>query len=197
MRSSRRRVIRERRGSALMLDGQSRSHSMKVYLDNVIVSALVRDDLASPEEQRALKLLQEHHNFRKLEIVTSRESWREQDRTRCEKTREELRSSRDRTAVVSEDHKLLGFNIVDLGYHGFVSSPLITDIVDEAMFAALKAAGLKSGDARHLMYALCNGCDRFVTTDPDFLNRCSAIEAAYPKIRIVKPSKMLEEMEKI
>ena len=80
---------------------------MKVYLDNVIVSALVRDDLASPDEQRALKLLQEHRNFGKLEIVTSRESWREQDRTRCEKTREELRSSRDKTPVVSGDHKLL------------------------------------------------------------------------------------------
>jgi len=47
---------------------------VKVYLDNVIVSALVRDDLASPDEQRALKLLQEHRNFGKLEIVTSRES---------------------------------------------------------------------------------------------------------------------------
>jgi len=170
---------------------------VKVYLDNVIASALVRDDLASPEEQRALKLLQEHRNFGKLEIVTSRESWREQDRTRCEKTREELRSSRDKTPVVSEDHKLLGFNSVDLGYRGFISSPLMTDIVDEVMFAELRAAGLKSGDARHLMYALCNGCVRFVTTDPDFLNRRLAIEAAYPKIRIMKPSETLEEMERI
>ena len=170
---------------------------MKVYLDNVIVSALVRDDLASSDEQRALKLLQEHLNFGKLEIVTSRESWREQDRTRCEKTREELRSSRDKTPVVSGDHKLLGFNSVDLGYRGFISSPLITDIVDEAMFAELRAVGLKSGDARHLMYALCNGCVCFVTTDPDFLNRRLAIEAAYPKIRIMKPSEMLEEIEKI
>ena len=170
---------------------------MKVYLDNVIVSALVRDDLASPDEQRALKLLQEHRNFGKLEIVTSRESWREQDRTRCEKTREELRSSRDKTPVVSGDHKLLGFRSVDLGYRGFISSPLITAIVDEAMFAELKTVGLKSGDARHLMYALCNGCVCFVTTDPDFLNRRSAIEAAYPKIRIMKPSEMLQEMEKI
>jgi hypothetical protein len=45
------------------------------------------------------------------------------------------------------------------------------------------------------MYALCNGCARFVTTDPDFLARRSAIEAAYPQIRIVKPSELLQEME--
>jgi len=51
---------------------------VKVYLDNVIASARVRDDLASREERSALKLIQEHINFGKLETVTSRESWREQ-----------------------------------------------------------------------------------------------------------------------
>jgi hypothetical protein len=74
----------------------------------------------------------------------------------------------------------LGVNRVDLGSRGFISSPLVTDIVDETMFLALQAAGLNSGDARHLMHALCNGCVRFVTTDPDFLNRRQAIEANYP-----------------
>ena len=170
---------------------------MKVYLDNVIASARVREDLALPEERRALKLVQEHPNFGKLEIVTSRESWREQERTRCTQTREELRSSRDRTPVVSQDHRVLGSNSVDLGYRGFIASPLVTDIVDEAMFARLQSEGLKSGDARHLMYALCNDCSRFVTTDSDFLGRCSALEAAYPGIRIVKPSELLKEMEKL
>ena len=169
---------------------------MRVYLDNVIASARVRDDLASPEERRALKLIQEHWNFGNLEIVTSRESWREQERTRNAQACEELRASRDKTPVLSKDHRELGFNSVDLGYRGFISSPLVTDIVDEAMFLGLQAAGLKSADARHLMYALCNGCVRFVTTDPDFLNRRQAIEANYPQIRIVKPSEMLQEMEK-
>ncbi len=168
---------------------------MKVYLDNVIASAIVRDDLASFEEQSALKQVQQHQNFGKLEVVTSRESWREQERARSAQTREELRSSRERTPVVSRDHTVLGFNSIDLGYRGFISSPLVTDIVDEAMFARLQAEGLKDGDARHLMYALSNGCVRFVTTDPDFLDRRSAIEAAYPEIRIVKPSQLLQEME--
>jgi predicted nucleic acid-binding protein len=168
---------------------------VKVYLDNVIASARVLDDLASPEEGRTLKLIQEHRNFGKLEIVTSRESWREQERTRSAQTREQLRSSRDRIPVVSEDHRVLGSNSVDLGYRGFITSPRVTDILDEGMFARLQAEGLEIGDARHLMYALCNGCARFVTTDPDFLARRSAIEAAYPQIRIVKPSELLQEME--
>jgi hypothetical protein len=69
---------------------------VKVYLDNVIASARIRDDLASPEERKAFKLIQEHDNFGKLEIVTSRESWREQERTRNAEAREELRASRGR-----------------------------------------------------------------------------------------------------
>jgi predicted nucleic acid-binding protein len=164
---------------------------VKVYLDNVIASARVRDDLASPPERHALKLIQEHSNFGKLKMVT----WREQERTRNAQALEELRASRDKTPIVSQDHRLLGFNSVDLGHYGFITSPLITDIVDETMYADLQTKGLKSADARHLMYALCNGCVRFVTTDPDFLNRRSAIEAAYPRIRIVTPTELLPEME--
>ena len=76
-------------------------------------------------------------------MVTSRESWREQQRTRIAQTREELRLSRDRTPVVSQDHRVLGVNSVDLGYRGFISSPLVTDIVDEEIFAGLQAEGQK------------------------------------------------------
>jgi len=170
---------------------------VKVYLDNVIASAWVRGDLGSPEERDALKLIREHTNFQRLEVVTSRESWREQERTQNVEVREELRTSREKTAVVSQDHRLLGFNSVDLGYRGFISSPLVTDIVDEAMFLSLQAVGLKNADARHLMYALFNGCARFVTTDPDFLERRSLIEIAHPQIRIVLPTELLGEMEKL
>ncbi|MGH7354107.1 MAG: hypothetical protein ACRELS_05935 [Candidatus Rokuibacteriota bacterium] len=170
---------------------------MKVYLDNVIASAWVRDDLGPPAERAALQALRSHTNFELLQVVTSRESWREQERSQNPHVREELRASRDKTSVVSEDHRVLGFNSVDLGHQGFISSPLVTDIVDEALFLNLQALGLKGSDARHLMYALCNGCVRFVTTDPDFLKRRSAIEAAYPQIRILLPSELLRDVEQL
>jgi predicted nucleic acid-binding protein len=168
---------------------------VKVYLDNVIASGRTRNDLASPEERRALDLLLQHPKAMKLEIVTSRESWREQDRARDPNTREELRAARAQTPVVTEDHRVLGFNAIDLGYSGFIASPLVTDILDEGMFHHLKGHGLRDADARHLMYALCNDCDRFITTDPDFLDRRPAREAIRGRIRIVKPSEMLQEME--
>ncbi len=50
-------------------------------------------------------------------------------------------------------------------------------------------------DARHLMVAICNGFNRFVTTDPDFIDRHHQIEARFSSIKIVKPSELLEELK--
>lgn len=169
---------------------------MRVYLDNMIASALVRGDLAEPSEMEALRSLQAQPRLDKLEIVTSRESWREQERTKSPETREELRNARSGVDVVPHDHRLLGFNTTDYGYRGFIASPLLTDIVDEALFTTLRNLSLKDPDARHLMYAVSNGCVRFVTTDPDFIERREAIHAVCPMIRIVRPSELLAEIER-
>src|SRR5215470_1596958 len=113
----------------------------------------------------------------KLEIVTSRESWREQERTTDANVRARLRAAQALVKAVENDHRFLGINNIDLGHRGFTASPLVSDITDESVFTALTAIGLKQSDARHLMYALGNDCVRFVTTDPDFLTRRTKIEA--------------------
>jgi hypothetical protein len=97
---------------------------------------------------------------------------------------------------VQPDHKLLGFNNVDMGQRGFISSPLITDIVDEDVYARLQAAGLKEIDAKHVMCAITGKCDVFVTLDTrDLLPRRAAVEAACPEIRIRRPTALLEEID--
>jgi hypothetical protein len=68
--------------------------------------------------------------------------------------------------------------------------PRGVDIIDDALFKSLTAAGLKDADARHLMYAACNGCDRFVTVDPDFTDRKPQLEALCPDLKIVTPSEL-------
>jgi len=78
-----------------------------------------------------------------------------------------------------------------MNHLGTVSAtPIISDIIDDALFKSLTAAGLKDADARHLMYAACNGCDRFVTVDPDFTNRKPQLEALCPDLKIVTPSEL-------
>src|SRR5439155_1154889 len=76
-----------------------------------------------------------------------------------------------------------------------VIAPIITDIVDEALFADLRGLGLDDSDAKHLMYAVTNACDRFVTLDPDFLNRRAALEARCPSIRILRPAGLAAELQ--
>jgi hypothetical protein len=79
---------------------------MKVYLDNVIVCGRVRSDLETGE-MTAVRQIEDAYKAGKLEIVTSREAWREQDRTQDKNLRLEFeqdrpqRSSRPRRSSAS------------------------------------------------------------------------------------------------
>ena len=97
--------------------------------------------------------------------------WREQDRTKDPTRRAQLAESRGATPVVPNDHKLLGFHN-QMDRLGTVAvTPFITEIIDEGLFKSLTTAGLKDADARHLMYAAGNGCDRFVRLDNRHRNK--------------------------
>ena len=163
---------------------------MKVYLDNVIVSGRIRSDL-EPTELAAVQRLEQPPYRDELQIVTSRESWREQERTHDPRIRAALRHGQADVPVVQNDHAVLGFSQSQDQYGGFVANPLVTDIVDESLFAILRAEGLDSEDARHLMYAVCNGCQRFVTLDPDFLGRRAQLETRCRGLRILKPTELV------
>jgi hypothetical protein len=55
---------------------------MKVYLDNVIASGIVRGDLQPPQEMAAVHALVKADEKGQIEMYTSRWSWVEQDRAR-------------------------------------------------------------------------------------------------------------------
>jgi hypothetical protein len=44
------------------------------------------------------------------------------------------------------------------------------------------------------MYAVHNRCDRFVTTDPHFLDRRATLEGSCRGLRIVRPSELSNEL---
>ena len=170
----------------------------KVYLDNNIVSGRIRGDLRQTE-MPAVTAIDRLHSEGRIERVTSRESWREQERTRDADQRAVLAARRDEVAVVQDDHRLHGFSTLDYGRRGFISSPLISDVVDDALFAALRSTGLKDADARHLMYAVANNCNIFVTLDTRHFvdgGRREGLEACCSgRIRIMTPSEFVASME--
>jgi predicted nucleic acid-binding protein len=167
---------------------------MKAYLDNNIVCGRVRSDLAETE-MIALQKIDRSRTNGQVEIVTSRESWREQDRAKDKNLRSEFERDRPNVPIVADDHRLLGIRAQYDGDGWFANCPILTEVVDDTLLADFKAAGLKDdADARHLMYAVHNGCDRFVTTDPDFLDRRPALEKSGRGLRIVKPSELAREL---
>jgi predicted nucleic acid-binding protein len=167
---------------------------MKVYLDTNIVSGRVQSDLAATEMTAVQKIERAWKNGL-LDVVTSRETHREQDRAKDPNVRSALERDRRNVPVVAEDHRLLGIRAhFDPGGGFFANSPILTEVVDETLLAGFKAAGLKDADARHLMYAVHNACNRFVTLDSDFLNRRLALEKSCGGLRIVKPSELAREL---
>jgi hypothetical protein len=169
---------------------------MKVYLDNVIASGKIRGDLQPPEEMAAVHFLAKADEKGQIEIYTSRWSWAEQERTRDDLVRVKLRESRGEIEVVPDDHRLLGFWNQEDPRFGTVSvSPMLTEIVDERLFSDLKSAGISNGDARHLMYAIHNKCDRFVTLDTDdLLPKRSDVAPLCRGTRMVTPSELAAEL---
>ena len=170
--------------------------AMKVYLDNVIVSGKVRGDLHPPEEMAAVHALAKADEKGQIEIYTSRWSWAEQDRTRDDFLRVKLKESRGEIEIVADDHRVLGFwNQEDPRFGTVSTNPMVTEIVDERLFSDLNKAGLFEGDARHLMYAIHNKCDRFVTLDTrDLLPKRSHVAPLCRGTKIVTPSELAAEL---
>jgi hypothetical protein len=169
---------------------------MRVYYDNVIASGLITGRLWPEAEKISLREVEVAHERGIIKRVTSRESWREQERTRDDGRRDQLRSARDLVSVVQTDHRLLGFSH-QYGPYGTVAvSPLVTDLVNEQLFNDLRSLGLKEADARHFMYAAANGCERFVTLDSDFLDRKPILEERCPAVVVVRPSELAAELHK-
>jgi hypothetical protein len=162
----------------------------RVYLDNVIISGWVLKDLKPHEEMEAVERLYALHDARIIKRVTSKISGIEQARTTDVQKRAVLAASVDLVSVVQNDHRLLGFANLDYGARGFISYPLIDDIVEPALFEQLtKSAGLKDADAKHVMYAVANDCDYFVTLDTrDLLPRRSAIQSLCPQLKVMRPT---------
>ena len=165
---------------------------MEAYLDNCVVSGMVRGDLAAAE-MAVIPKLKVAVDEGRLRLVTSRESHREQDRATDPNVRAMLKQARPEVPLVAENEKLLGFNIQDEPFT-FISSPMLTEYVDADLYEKFKKVGLRDGDARHLMYAVHNKCDRFVTTDPDFLLGRSQLTTLCPATKIVTPRELAAEL---
>ena len=169
---------------------------MKAYLDNVICSGIARCELDPPAEMNATRALLSARDHGVLILVTSAESWREQEKTVDPQMRATLAKGREPVPRVAHDYTVLGFNFSTDQLGGFRNDPLITDIVDDLLFRQLRiGVGLAEADARHVMYAVYNGCCRFVTLDTnDLLPKKAQVEAVCTRLKLVTPTELASEL---
>lgn len=73
---------------------------MRVYLDNVLASGRVLGDLEPSTEMDAVRFIERAHSAGILKMVTSRESWREQERTKDPAKRATLEAARGEVSAV-------------------------------------------------------------------------------------------------
>jgi hypothetical protein len=168
---------------------------LRIYYDTNINSGRILRDLRPDPEMEAVDALEKLHDAGILKRVSSKWYRIEQARTNDPTKRATLETRDDEMSCVTQDHRLLGFSHQDLGQLGFIASPIITDIVDEAIFEKLRAAGLAEFDAFHVMCAITGNCEVFVTVDTrDILPKRVEVEALCPQIRIRRPTELLAEL---
>ena len=166
---------------------------MTTYFDNNVLPGQTYAHI-DPVEMAALQSLQSPPLSDRLLRVTSRHSTREQERVKDLSVRERLEKARQDLSMVEKDHMVLGSATLEDGHGGCICNPLVSDLVDESIFRVFQSEGLRSDDAQHLMYAVHNCCDRFVTLDKDFLGKRDRLEAHCRGMKIVKPSELVPEL---
>lgn len=165
-----------------------------VYLDNMIACAITERDLRDDKQESLDELVVIEKRRGTIKFQISLEAQREVERTKDEEKKKRLNSGISQIDNVQESSTLLGFNALDLGRYGFISSPLMSDVLDPAIFAQLAAFGFERSDSVHFVNAVYNKCEVFLTTDGHFMQYRPQLEGLYPQIIIQKPSELLSEL---
>ena len=164
---------------------------IKVYLDNDVASGISNRDLDKAEQDAIDQLLNWQHSG-KIEVGTSRQAIREMERAPFQ-YQAKLKTGISNLGLAENDHRVLGFNM-QTDQYGCISSPLVTDVVDEQLYADLLKAGLETDDAKHLMYAVYNSYQQFLTCDKGILKHRIDLKKCCPSIQIQKPSELVVKL---
>lgn len=171
---------------------------IKVYLDTMMASAMFGGPLADSNEHSALQKLVTFQQSTRIEFFYSAEVLREIERTRNQALKAQLSKGLATLERVKSDHVVVGFHSQNLGHLGYITCPLVSDVVDESMFTALTALGFKKEgekrDARHFINAVHNRLDVLLTTDTLLMTLRSDLQTRYPSTRIMKPTELLTDL---
>jgi hypothetical protein len=166
---------------------------MKIYGDT---DTLQNNITTEPDEQQAVEILVAAHDRGLLVLHLSNISHHEVMKTPNPVQRQRLVDDAEQRERVQNNERLLGFQAQDMGRRGFISSPLMSDVQDDALCQELEQRGLDRADAQHITQAVCNGCDVFLTRDRKTIIKPHRawLESRFPGLKIRLPSELVTEL---
>ncbi len=165
---------------------------MKIYCDTNTLPRNIRDPAYKVQRERAaLKELAD-----KFELFSSKFVLKEVMKTPDETQRDYLIVDYRALEPVPKDERFYGSYTLSDPYGGRIENPLVSDVQDEALVRELREQGLKNGDPEHIVQAVCNECDVFLTRDIKTIIRPHRewLEKRFPGLKIRLPSELLDEL---
>jgi hypothetical protein len=111
---------------------------MKIYGD----TDTLLNNITEPAEQEAVEVLVAAHRKGIVVLHRSNISHREVMKTSNPVQRQRLVDDAEQRERVPNNERLHGFQAQDMGRHGFISSPLMSDVQDDALCQELEHQGL-------------------------------------------------------
>jgi len=160
----------------------------RVYLDNNVLSAMGKDDMPA-QEASPISIISAIFDAGEVILYTSEVTMEVLNKWQGDKKPKVLwHYQRLPKVPYIERQELQGFQTYT-DRRTFLAWPMIEDHPD---WSTLRAMGLETHDAHHLMVAIVNGCNVFLTCDKgDFCPSRARIEQEYPQIQIMWPSEAL------
>jgi hypothetical protein len=173
-------------------DANTMETPASAYIDQDVLSALVKRDMPKEEDDSALELLRRLSQEGRILLFVSDVHGREIHpfTFRRKEEVEQLYASSPKAPFV-DDHTVLGGAAVGDQYGGSVWYPLVAD---HPTSRKLREMGLDRTDAHHLVIAIQHGFKIFLTFDGKIRHHRVAIEKAF-QIRVLTPTELVRELD--
>jgi len=165
---------------------------VRAYMDQDVLSALVKHDMPKEEDDSALERLTRLSHDGRITLFVSDVHGREIQPFTFERKEEvEQLYANSPKAPFVDDHTVLGGATVGDQYGGSVWYPLVAD---HPTSRKLREMGLDRTDAHHLVIAIQHGFKIFLTFDKKIRHHRVEIEKAF-QIRVLTPTELVRELD--
>lgn len=162
---------------------------MKIYCDTDTLFSNVRE---APTERAALERLLVDHRAGKIVMCCSQVNRLEVANTKEQETRDKLEADYMALDPVAKEESVSGFQIIPGPTGSFTSDP-VSDL-NSPVYKECRTRGLRERDTLHILRAVENACDVFLTRDGGIRRRRDWLEKRFSGLKIRLPSQLVAEL---